>query len=178
MLQFIWKSVNLNKFIRPYSMDVTWLGIQILLVTDTCKKGRGVDQKTSQYLVWPPFALCSTTHLLHIELIRLFIVASGMLSHSSSMAVRNCWILEHTVVHIDPEHPKHAQWVTCLVGMHGRTGTFSASRILATGGRALSRWNLRWWRWINGTRTGLRISSRYLCAFKLPSIKLNCVRCP
>jgi hypothetical protein len=23
----------------------------------------------------------------------------------------------NTVVHIDPEHPKHAQWVTCLVGM-------------------------------------------------------------
>jgi hypothetical protein len=23
--------------------------------------------------------------------------------------------LEHTVVHVDPEHPKHAQWVTCLV---------------------------------------------------------------
>ena len=25
--------------------------------------------------------------------------------------------LEHAVVHIDPEHPKHAQWVTCLVSM-------------------------------------------------------------
>ena len=25
---------------------------------------------------------------------------------------------------------------------------------------------------------GLRISSRYVCAFKLPSIKCNCVRCP
>ena len=22
--------------------------------------------------------------------------------------------LEHTVVHADPEHPKHAQWVICL----------------------------------------------------------------
>ena len=25
--------------------------------------------------------------------------------------------LEHTVVHVDPEHSKHAQWVTCLVSM-------------------------------------------------------------
>ena len=25
--------------------------------------------------------------------------------------------LEHNVVHIDPEHPKQAQWVTCLVSM-------------------------------------------------------------
>jgi hypothetical protein len=25
--------------------------------------------------------------------------------------------LEHSVIHVDPEHPKHAQWVTCLVSM-------------------------------------------------------------
>jgi hypothetical protein len=25
--------------------------------------------------------------------------------------------LGHAVIHIDPEHPKHAQWVTCLVLM-------------------------------------------------------------
>ncbi len=35
--------------------------------------------ETSQYLVWPPFASRSATHLLHIELIRLLIVACGML---------------------------------------------------------------------------------------------------
>ncbi len=34
------------------------------------------------------------------------------------MAVRNCWILAGTaVVYADPEHPKHAQWVTCPVSM-------------------------------------------------------------
>jgi hypothetical protein len=38
------------------------------------KKGRGVDQKTSQYLVWRPFASCRATHLLHVDLIRLLIV--------------------------------------------------------------------------------------------------------
>ncbi len=32
--------------------------------------------------------------------------------------------------------------------------------------------------WMNGTTMGLRISSRYLCAFKMPSIKCSCVRCP
>jgi hypothetical protein len=25
--------------------------------------------------------------------------------------------LEHVVVRVDPEHPKHAQWMTCLVSM-------------------------------------------------------------
>ena len=39
--------------------------------------------------VRPPFA----SHFLHIELIRLLIVACGMLVHSSSMAVWSCWIL-------------------------------------------------------------------------------------
>ena len=75
----------------------------------------------SQYLVWPPFA----SHLLHIELIRLLIVACGMLVHSSSMAVRSCWILAGTgtrcrirIIYVSyQEHPKHAQWVTCPVSM-------------------------------------------------------------
>jgi hypothetical protein len=47
-------------------------------------------------------------------------VACGMLSHSTSMAVQSCWILaelRHTVVHVNPEHPQRAQWVTCLVSM-------------------------------------------------------------
>ncbi len=65
---------------------------------------------------------------------------------------------------------------------HARTGMFSASRncveILATWGRALSCCNMSWWSWMNGTTMGLRISSRYLCAFKMPSIKCTCVRCP
>ena len=24
------------------------------------------------------------------------------------------WELEHAVIHVNPEHPKHAQWMTCL----------------------------------------------------------------
>ena len=27
------------------------------------------------------------------------------------------WELEYTVGHVDPEHPKHAQWETCMVSL-------------------------------------------------------------
>ncbi len=142
---------------------------------------------TSQYLVLPPFASRSATHLLRIELIRLLIVACGMLVHSSSMAVRSYWILAGTGARCRICRSRASQ--TCSMGDmsgeyadHARTGMFSASRncvqILATWGRALSCCNMRWWSWMNGTTMGLRISSRYLCAFKMPSIKCTCVRCP
>ena len=132
--------------------------------------------RTSQYLVWPPFASCSATHLLRIEFIRLSIVACGMLVHSSSMAVRSCWILVGTGTRCRIRRSSTSQ--TCSMGDmsgeyagHARTGTFSASKncvqILATWGRALSCWNMRWCSWMYGTTMGLRISSRYLCAFKM-----------
>ncbi len=121
------------------------------------------------------------------ELIRLLIVACGMLVHSSSMAVWSCWILAGTGTRCRIRRSRASQ--TCLMGDmsgeyagHARTGMFSASRncvqILATWGRALSCCNMRWWSWMNSTTMSLRISSRYLCAFKMPSIKCNCVRCP
>ncbi len=143
--------------------------------------------KTSQYLVWPPFVSRSATHLLCIELIRLFIVACGMLVHSSSTAVWSCWILtgtEHAVIYADPEHPKHAQWVTCPVSMLAMQGLrcFQLSGIVY---RSLQHGAVHYhaatWgdgRGMYGTAMGLRISSRYLCAFKMPSIKCTCVRCP
>ncbi len=148
---------------------------------------RGGGPKTSQYLVWPPFALRSATHLLRIELIRLLIVACWMLVHSSSMAVRSCWILTGTGTRCRIRRSRASQ--TCLIGVmsgehagHARTGIFSFSKncvqILATWGRALSCCNMRWWSWMNGTTMGPRISSRYLCAFKRPLIKCTCVRCP
>ena len=104
-------------------MDFTWLGIQILYVPagnrNLFKKGRGVDQTTSGYLVWPPCASCSATHLLHIELIRLLIVACGMLYHSSSMAVWSCWNTgTGTCCRTRRSRAsKHAQWVRCLVSV-------------------------------------------------------------
>uniref|UniRef100_A0A8C7KM18 Tripartite motif containing 37 n=1 Tax=Oncorhynchus kisutch TaxID=8019 RepID=A0A8C7KM18_ONCKI len=67
--------------------------------------------------------------------------------HSSSMAVRSCWILAGTGIHCRTLRSRASQ--TCSMGDmsgkyagHGRTGTFSASRncvqILATWGCALS----------------------------------------
>ncbi len=92
-------------------------------------------------MVWPPFASRSATHLLHIELIRLLIVACGMLVHSSSMAVQSRWILAETGTHCRIRRSRASQ--TCSMGDmsgeyagHARTGMFSASRncvpILAT----------------------------------------------
>ncbi len=128
---------------------------------------------------------CNTSH--HIELIRLLIVAFGMLVHSSSMAVWSCWLLAGTGTRCRIRRSRASQ--TCSMGDmsseyagHARTGMFSASRncvqILATWGRALSCCSMRWWSWMNGTTMGLRISSWYLCAFKMPSVKSTCVRCP
>ncbi len=42
------------------------------------------------------YGVTSIYHVLRIELIRLFMVACGMLVQSSSMAVRSCWILAGT----------------------------------------------------------------------------------
>ncbi|XP_064807172.1 calcium-binding and coiled-coil domain-containing protein 2-like isoform X5 [Oncorhynchus masou masou] len=47
--------------------------------------------------------------VLFTELIRLLIVPCGMLTRSSSMAVRSCWILAGPGTRVDPEHPKYAQ---------------------------------------------------------------------
>ena len=55
---------------------------------------------------------CNT--LLCIELIRLLIVAPPQWLYE----VAGYWQeLEHAVVYANPEHPKNAQWVTCLVSM-------------------------------------------------------------
>ena len=89
-------------------MDFTWLRIQICWSQVPEKKGRGVVKKTSQYLVWPQFASCITTHLLRIELI----VACGMLSYSS-IAVRSCWILAGTGTCCRPWRFKASQ--TCSI---------------------------------------------------------------
>ncbi len=126
--------------------------------------------ETSRYLVWPPFASHSATHLLRIELIRLLIVACGMLVQSSSTAVRSCWILAGTGTRCRICRSRASQ--TCsMSGMsgeyagHARTGMFLASRncvqILATWSHVLSCCNMRWRPWMNGTIMDLRISSQY-----------------
>ncbi len=144
--------------------------------------GVQVGPKTSQYLVWPPCASHSTTHLRCIELIRLLIVACGLLDHSSSMAVRSCWTLAGTGTRCHIRRSRESQ--TCSMGDmsgeyagHAINGMFSAFRncaqILATWGRALSCCNMRWWSWTNCTTMGLRILPWYLGAFKIPSINAS-----
>ncbi len=106
------------------------------------------------FFLLPPFASRSATHLLRIELIRLLIVACGMLVHTSTLAVQRCWILEGTGTRCRICWSRASQ--TCSMGDisgeyagHSRTGMFTASRnsvqILATWGRALSCCNMRWW---------------------------------
>ncbi len=132
--------------------------------------------KTSQYLVWPPFAshrvdqvvdcgLWNVCPLLFNGCVKLLDIG------------RNWNTLSYTPIQSIPNmlNGWHAG--------HARTGMFSAScwlcvQIPVTWGRALSCCNMRWWSWMNGTTMGLRISSRYLCAFKMPSIKCTCVRWP
>uniref|UniRef100_A0A8P4G4E0 P/Homo B domain-containing protein n=1 Tax=Dicentrarchus labrax TaxID=13489 RepID=A0A8P4G4E0_DICLA len=107
--------------------------------TDTCPPGYFADESNA-------------THLLRIELIRLLIVACGMLVHSSSMAVRSCWILARPGTGCRIRRSRASQ--TCSMGdMSGeyagyaRTGMFSVSRncvqILATWGHTLSCCNMR-----------------------------------
>ncbi len=66
-----------------------------------------------------------TTFLAHVvqhvslsEMIRLLIVECWSTPLQWLCEVTGYWQeLEHTVVYADPEHPKHAQWVTCPVSM-------------------------------------------------------------
>ena len=96
------------------------------------------------------------------------------------MAVRSCWILAGIGTRCCTHQSRASQ--TCSIGGmsseyagHGRTGTFSASTNLVY--RSLQHgamhYHAKTWgrRQMNGTTMGLRISSRYLFAFKLPLIK-------
>ena len=132
-----------------------WLGILICICwSHTFKrKGRGVDQKTSQYLVWSPFTSWRATSPLHrVD------QAVEMLSHSlfnscaKLLDIGKNW---NTLSYVDPELPKPAQWVTCLVSMQAmeELGHFQLPgivNILATWGCALPFWNMRWWWRMNG----------------------------
>ena len=130
------------------------------------KKGRSMNQKTSQYLVWPPFAsmTCAT------------------LSHSYSIAVQSCWILAGTgtVLYMSIQSiPNMVNgWHVCWVCRPWKNWDIFSFQELCT-----DPWDTRPYiimlkhEVMDGMIMGLRISSRYLCAFKLPSIKCNCVCC-
>ena len=105
-------------------------------------------------------------HFCFIELLRLLIVGCGVLVHSSSKGVRSFLILVATGTRCRIRRSRNSQ--TFSMG----TGMFSASRncaqILATWVRELSCCNMKWWLGMNGTTTGLKISSLYLCPFRMP----------
>ncbi len=85
--------------------------------------GGGSGEVQKHVSIWCDHHLpyCSATHLLHIELIRLLTCGlwnAGPLLFNGWCEVAGYWQeLENAVVYADPEHPKHAQWVTCSVSM-------------------------------------------------------------
>ncbi len=120
----------------------------------------------------------------------VFIMAAAGMQYKFKMCIINRYIYTDQNYKRNTCFCPHFSWAElkdlrlfiCTQKAYARTGMFSASRncvqILATWGRALSCCNMRWWSWMNGTTMGLRILSRYLCAFKMPSIKCTCVCCP
>ena len=148
-------------------MDFTWFGNQISSWWYLKKKSRGVDQNTSPYLVWSPFASCSATSPSNIV---DQAVDCGLWS-VVPLLFNDCKVSGHwrelAVVHIEPEHPEHAQRVTCLVSMQTmeELGHFQLPGIVCRSlrhGAVHYHAETCWWQ-INGTIMGLRISSQYLC---------------
>ncbi len=122
------------------------------------------------------YGVTTIYHLLRIELIRLLIVACGMLVQSSSMAVLSCgyWQeLEHAVVYANPEHPKHAQWRThCLPSaLYSENQDSSMKRTPLQSARRHWMWafaHSSWLRW----RTAVRPRSRWVWwACRLASLR-------
>ena len=114
-----------------------------------------------------------------IELIRLLIVACGMLSHSYWMAVRklldidgNWNMLSCTPIQSTPNmlNGWHVWWV-CRPW--NNWALFSLQKLCTD-----PYWNIRRWPRMTSTTMGLSILSRYLFALKLPSLKCNCIHYP
>ena len=66
--------------------------------------------------IWCDHHLPHVVHLVHRELIMLIVECCPTLQWLCEVAGYQRE-LEHAIVHVDPEHPKHAQRVTCLVSM-------------------------------------------------------------
>ncbi len=137
-----------------------------------CIGGGGVRKPVS---IWCVTAICLTQCNTSPSHRVDQVVDCGMLVHSSSMAVRSCWILAGTGTRCRIRRSRASQ--TCSMGDmsgeyagHARTGMFSASRncvqILVTWGRALSCWTWgdgRGWmaqQWAPGSRHGISVHSK------------------
>ena len=135
-----------------------------------------VKSINSSNLVCPPRA--SVTALIHLcmEFIRAFILLMGIFSHSSNKAALN-WSRVAGAFRC-PLTLLSISFHRCSIG--DKSGLYRGQssglmlwlvrkswQILATWGRALSWWKIRWCCCTNGTATGRRISSLYLTSVKL-----------
>ena len=92
-----------------------------LLVTDTLKEKGGCGSENQSV------SGVTTICLMQRDTSRLYRVDQAVdcdlwnvvpLHFNDLCKVAAYWQeLEHPAVHVDPEHSKHAQWVTCLVSM-------------------------------------------------------------
>jgi hypothetical protein len=89
-----------------------------------------------------------------MELIRLDYVMFSQLLFNGCAKLLDIGGKWNTDVHVDPEHPKHAQWVTFLVSMQGHGAVYYHAETRDDGG-GMAR------RWASGSRQGFS-------AFKLP----------
>ncbi len=88
---------------------------------------------------------------------------------------RNCNTLSYTPIQSIPNmlNGWHVWWVCRPSKNWDASG--NCVQIFTIWSSALSCCNMRWWWRMNSMTMGIWISSRYLCAFKLPSIKCICV---
>ncbi len=134
-------------------------------------------------MVWPPFASLSATSPSHRvdQVVDCGLWNVGPLLFNGWAKLldfgRNWNTLSYTPIQNIPNmlNGWHVRWV-CWPCKNWDVFSFQE---LCTDpcnmGRALSCCNMRWWSWMNGTTMGFRISSRYLCAFKMQLIKCTCV---
>ena len=124
----------------------------------------------------------SSISLLCMEFIRAFILLMGILSHSFNKTALN-WSRVAGAFR-RPLTLLSSSFHRCSIGdKSGLYGCQSSGlmlwlarkswQTLATWGRALSCWKIRWCCCTNGTATGRRISSLYLTSVKLPAITIN-----
>ena len=137
---------------------------------------------TRQYLVCPPRASVTALILLCMEIIRAFILLMGIVSHSSNKEalhwsrVAGAFRRPLTLLSIS----SHRCSIEDKSGLYGGQSSGlmlwlarKSWQTLATWGRALSCWKIRWCCCTNGTATGRRISSLYLAPVKLPAITIT-----
>ena len=133
------------------------------------------NRLTHQYLVCRSRASVTALILLCMEFIRAFILLMGILSHSSNKAALNwsrvagTFRCPLTLLSIS----SHRCSIGDKSGLYGGQSSGlmlwlarKSWQTLATWGRALSCWKIRWCCCTNGTATGRRISSLYLTPVK------------